>query len=215
VAKKLWLSALLLLTACNNPTPTPMAQPTAGWAITHWGQNGMVQYNLIPLAAPSFALPQCASAMTCWVSYVEMHTGIALMGSSLKLSYTITGNSPTFVNDRPNNTCDPVQNPPALSLLIHRADDLGHSPQYDSYRWFVKSSFRVPLALGDFSSEVPLTVDKWINVMGQSTDAAGFAAALVNSGSVGLGLGGGCFAAHGIAVSQGNATLTVNSFTKQ
>jgi len=157
---------------------------------------------------PTISLPQCASASTCWISYVEKHTGTALTGKdSLLLSYEITGDNTSFVNDSPNNTCG---GPPALSLLIHQIGDTGFAP---SMRWF--SQERQALAVGRVSWAVPLLLSKWINVNGQSTDQAGFDMALAAQGSIGLVFGGGCFAGHGVAVSAGDATLKIDGLTIQ
>ena len=113
-----------------------------------------------------------------------------------------------FVNDTPHNKAAACRSPATLVLLIHQIDDHGTLPAYQSYRWF--SAQRTDLALGTIERNIPLTLPNWINVNGQSTDSAGFAQALANPGSLGIGLGGGCFAAHGVAVSQGSATLTIN-----
>jgi hypothetical protein len=165
---------------------------------------------MVPLASPSFAFPSCASAQQCWISYVEMSWKTPLTNSpSVTLNYTITGLNPTFVNDTHDNLAAPCRSPATLVLLIHAAGDYGTLPVYRSYRWF--SAQRMDLALGTTERTIPLTLPNWINVNGQSTDSAGFAQALANPGSLGIGLGGGCFAAHGVAVSQGSATLTINS----
>jgi hypothetical protein len=184
-----------------------MSIPAAGWAIT---QSSLVAYpGMVPLASPSFAFPSCASAQQCWISYVEMAWNTQLTNSpSLTLNYTITGSNPTFVNDTPHNTAAACRSPATLVLLIHQIDDYGTLPAYQSYRWF--SAQRTDLALGTIERTIPLTLPNWINVNGQSTDSAGFTQALANPGSHGIGLGSGCFRAHGVAVSQGSATLTIN-----
>ena len=204
---------LLLLTGCDDgktaatPLIAPMAIPAAGWAIT---QSSLVAYpGMVPLASPSFDFPNCASAQQCWISYVEMAWKTQLTNSpSVTLNYTITGSNPMFVNDTPHNKAAACRSPATLVLLIHQIDDHGTLPAYQSYRWF--SAQRTDLALGTIERNIPLTLPNWINVNGQSTDSAGFAQALANPGSLGIGLGGGCFAAHGVAVSQGSATLTIN-----
>jgi hypothetical protein len=125
------------------------------------------------------------------------------------LNYTIAGSNPTFVNDTPHNSAVPCRSSASLVLLIHEAGDYGMLPAYQSYRWF--SAQRIELALGTIERTIPLTLASWINVNGQSMDSDGFAQALATPGSLGIGLGGGCFAAHGVAVSQGSSTLTINS----
>jgi len=208
------LLALPLLTGCEggNSAPTavvvPMPIPASGWAIT---ESSLVAYpRTVPLASPSFVFPRCASAQQCWISYVEMAWKTPLTNSpSVTLNYTITGSNPTFVNNTPHNTTPPCGPPATLVLLIHEAEDYGTLPVYQSYRWF--SAQRTELALGTFERTVPLMPPNWFNINGLSMDSAGFADALANPGSLGIGLGGGCFAAHGVAVSQGSATLTINS----
>jgi hypothetical protein len=207
------LLALMLLPGCEDgktastPLVVPMPIPAAGWAIT---QSSLVAYpGMVPLPSPSFAFPSCASAQQCWISYVEMAWKTPLTNTpSITLNYTITGSNPTFVNDTPHNSAATCRSPAALVLLIHQAGDYGTLPAYQSYRWF--SAQRMELTLGAIERTIPLTLPNWINVNGQSTDSAGFAQALANPGSLGIGLGGGCFAAHGVAVSQGSATLTIN-----
>jgi hypothetical protein len=185
-----------------------MPIPAAGWAIT---QSSLVAYpGMVPLPSPSFAFPSCASAQKCWISYVEMAWKTPLTNSpSVTLNYTIAGSNPTFVNDSPHNSAARCRSPATLALLIHAAGDYGTLPAYQSYRWF--SAQRIDLAPGTIERTTLLTLASWINVNGQSTDSAGFAQALANPGGLGIGLGGGCFAAHGVAVSQGSATLTINS----
>jgi hypothetical protein len=205
---------LMLLTGCEGgnaaPTPlvVPMPIPAAGWAIT---QSSLIAYpGMVPLPSPSFAFPSCASTQQCWISYIEMAWKTPLTNSpSVTLNYTIAGSNPTFVNDSPHNSAARCRSPATLALLIHAAGDYGTLPAYQSYRWF--SAQRIDMALGTIERTTPLTLASWINVNGQSTDSAGFAQALASPGSLGIGLGGGCFAAHGVAVSQGSATLTINS----
>ena len=138
------------------------------------------------IPAASFVFQNCASASVCWDSYVE-HPAAGISGN-LTLSWTIAGN-PTFVNDSPGNTCGGV---PSVSLLIRTPG-----------RFFSLFALQTPLALGSFSMSVPLTVDKWINVDGGTFNPS-------TATTIGFGLGGGCYSAHGIAVSVGSATFTIN-----
>jgi hypothetical protein len=135
-----------------------------------------------------FQFQNCASASICWDSYVE-HPAAGISGN-LTLSWTISGN-PVFVNDRPGNNCPGPYAPAALSLLFR-------SPG----RFFSAQALETPLAVGSFGMSVPLTADKWINVDGGTFNPAA-------ATSIGFGLGGACFAAHGVAVSAGTATFTI------
>ncbi len=172
------------LAGCGGSNPTPPA-PYAGWSITEYGVNGVQRADAQPIPSASFAIPG-GSASTNWISYIE-HPAVTIAGN-LELSWTVTGSSPEFVNDTPNNTCG---GPAAVSLIFRNPG-----------RFFSLSSLQVPLALGSFSLSVPLTADKWIN-----QDGGGFSPAVINS--FGFVLGGGCFAGHGVAVASGSATITI------
>ncbi len=167
----------LALGGCGGSNP-PQPPPYAGWAITA---------SSVPrqIPAASFVFQDCASASTCWDSYVE-HPAAGIAGN-LTLSWTISGN-PVFVNDTPNNTCG---GPAALSLLFR-------SPG----RFFSSFDLKVPLAVGSFSMSVPLIADQWINQDGGVFNPAA-------ASSIGFVLGGGCFSGHGVAVSSGSATFTI------
>ncbi len=166
----------------SNP-PQP---PYSGWAVTEYGVNGVQRIDAQPIPSASFAIPGGPLA-TNWISYVE-HPAGALAGSSLMLSWTLTGADPVFENHRPDNICE---GPASLSLLFRNPG-----------RFFSLSSLQAPLTLGSFSMSVSLTADKWINV-----DGGVFNPATVTS--FGFGLGGGCFAAHGVAVTSGSAMFTI------
>jgi len=135
---------------------------------------------MVPLASPSFDFPNCASAQQCWISYVEMAWKTQLTNSP-----SVTLNY-TITGSNPMFVNDTPHNKAAACRSPATLVLLIH--QIDDHG----------------------TLPNWINVNGQSTDSAGFAQALANPGSLGIGLGGGCFAAHGVAVSQGSATLTIN-----
>jgi hypothetical protein len=203
-----WAVLLCGLTGCSNFNPTPPLQtllpiPTSGWAIT---QSSLVpEGQMVPLGSPSFAFPQCASASTCWISYVELAYTTPLAGSALRLDYEIVATPGTvFLNDSPGNTCTP--NTPTLSLLIHHGPDTGLAPGQDQNRWF--SLPRAVLAVGSNSLVVPLQENSWQTDYNDG-NAAGWSAAIANPSSIGIGLGGGCFVAHGVATPNGVAQLNV------
>ncbi len=177
----------LVLSACgsNNPTPPP-PPPYSGWSITEYGVNGVQRQDPQPIPSASFAIPGGPLASN-WISYVE-HPASAISGN-LTLSWSITGSNPVFEYARPDNTCGGQA---TLSLLFRNPG-----------RFFSLSSYQVPLALGEFSLTVPLTEDKWINQDGTAWNTATVT-------SFGFGLGGGCYAAHGVSVSSGTATFKIN-----
>ena len=159
---------------------------------------------------------RCSDPTTCWISYVERPWTIPLTGkTSVSLSYSIAGNAPVFdYRTSTNNTCLGAA---SLSLLLHQAgDNLSGQGAYAFYRWFSWQEAQ-PLALGDHTLTVPLSVDKWVSVYRSTPEAiaAGFASALANMGSIGLGLGGGCFAAHGVTVTSGSARFVITGFSVQ
>jgi len=209
----------LILAGCDDSWSQPVTiyAPTSpassvGWAITHGSAPQPLQS---ANGEVYFDFPVCASASVCWVSYVEKPWTIPLAGkASVSLSYSITGTTPVFNNQSPGNICG---GPPALSLLLHQAgDNMSGQGQYNWYRWFSWPEAQ-PLALGDFTVTVPLTVDKWVPVFNSTPDqnAAGFATAIANMGQIGFGLGGGCFAAHGVAITSGSARIVIRGMSAQ
>src|SRR5262249_46466902 len=199
--------ALLLVGCSNDDGPTVVGHSItpppagAGWTITQASQPRQI-------SSANFDFPVCASAQTCWISYVELPYTTALHGLAT-LNWAITGSSPKFINDRVGNSCG---GPEALSLFFHMAGDTGVL-QYG--RWFSHSKYQVPLALGSFELKVPISLPEWIDVYGQSTNAAGFAQATEHPGSIGFVLGGGCFAGHGVAIRQGSAKFQINGMMVQ
>src|SRR5262249_4021617 len=176
----------------------------------------------------------------CWISYVERLWTIPLTGkTSVSLSHSIIGNAPAFDHRTGANNTSPGT--ASLSLILHQAGDsfvalVGQSNEfglfgrvpwsrgfqaalrlgwYAFYRWF--SWQDAPLALGDHRLTVPLTIDKWVPVFKSTPEAnaAGFASALANMGSIGFGLGGGCYVAHGVAVTSGSARFVITGFSVQ
>jgi hypothetical protein len=211
-----------------NPPPTQqplMPQPTTGWAITEGSGIGLqadgTNLPAIPLATPTVAFPVgpagCGTgpgtpscAQTSWVSYVELNTAPLPLNGTLTLSYTITASpDAVFNNDSRNNTgCNPPW--PAMSLIIHRAGDQGLSPAQDTWRLF--STQRAQITPGSGTLSIPLTAANWIGVMGATPAEADFEATLAGVGSIGIGFGGGCFAAHGVAMKAGTGAFTANGF---
>jgi hypothetical protein len=127
--------------------------------------------------------------------------------AAITFSYTITGIDPVFVNDTPGNTCSPPN--PALSLYLRWSGDPGFTNPLS--RWF--SIARAPLALGPSTFTVGLhDASIWTPVYGGTGTSIAFSQTLASIGSLGFVMGGGCFAGHGVAVSSGRATLTIDSY---
>jgi hypothetical protein len=201
------------LAACGNssspppPLPPPPAAalphsfgPSAGWAVTQGSQQRGLNNG-------AFDFQQCASALTCWDSYVEVLWSADISGvKSVTFKYEITGNNPVWVNDSKGNTCGGAA---ALSLLLHRSGD--QSLMTPTYRLFSSAAHMQILAVGKNIFSVPVDQSNWANVYGE----ANFGDTLYNIGSVGFTLGGGCFAGHGVAVSSGSAKFQIIDYEIQ
>lgn len=179
------------------PVPSPN---TSDWYITQASSTGPVVNN-------SFVFPQAATASNAWISYVERQPHqLASVGQTLTLDYTITGDNPVFNHASPGNIADGDS---TIRLFLHQTgDDLSGQGASNYYRQF--STDNHVLQLGRYTLSVPLTSDHWTPVYPPNTDT-GFASCLANLGAVGFVFGGGYFAGHGVAVSSGNATFTINS----
>lgn len=157
----------------------------------------------------TLAFPQCATvgavqdAPACWISYATALLAIsAHVGELYTLAYTVIGSNPVFIHDSPNNT---PNGPVTVRLLLTSA----------GYRMFSNAQ---PLAVGPSSLAVSLNAGNWILVdAGGNTvvDEALFNAELGHLTGVGFCFGGGFFACHGIAVSSGSATFTVDAASIQ
>ena len=194
---------LLLLASCTSPSPAPpplkgTLGPGAAWSVTQ-GTNPRA------ISGGSFVM-----ASSGHDDYVEAGVSGALaLGGSYSLTYTISGDNPAWIVPAPG-ACTPVV--PQLRLLLHQAgDNWSGAGAFETYRWY--STTAVPLALGTRTVVVGLALGNWTDVLGQQTDAAGFAAAFGSIGSLGFVFGGGCFAGHGVAVSSGTATFSIGGAT--
>lgn len=221
------IALALLLASCggssnNNSPPVvvlpPISHPPAvsngsPWVVTESSAAVPVTYTG---GISSFDFLVCSNPLACYISYVEQPYGPLVGKSSLTLSYSITGNAPVFDgHTNTNNNGEP--NIPHVLLILHQAgDNMSGVGPYAFYRWFSELDAQA-LTLGDHELTVPLTVDRWTPVFKSTPEAnaAGFATALANISEVGLGYGGGSFAAHGVAVTSGSATFTIKSFGAQ
>jgi len=203
----------LLLAGCggDHPTPPPPPPPPSQLPLTLGpGVSWAVTQGSSPHALTNGVLvfQQCAvqsdGTQPCWDSYVQVDYAIDLTWAhSITLDYEITGNAPVFLHSSPGNTCP---GPATLVLLLERSNDSALT--IPTYRLFSMPS-AIPLGLGKVSYTVSMDAPGWINVQGQSN----MGDTLANVARLGFGLGGGCFAAHGVALSEGNAQLAIVGYT--
>ncbi len=99
--------------------------------------------------------------------------------------------------------------PGAVSLFLQRSGDDWGGPNSgkSSYRFYSQPFVLVP---GEHTLAVTLSPEAWTNVDGQQ-DAAGFAAALADLATVGIGFGR-RFAMHGV-IATGPARFTIHEYT--
>jgi hypothetical protein len=199
----------VFLGGCSGSNSASGQSPPSIWAITQGSTTG-------PLLTNGFDFPVCADPTKCWVSYVQRQQRRNLgPNKQIAMSYEITGNSPSFeYRTNWNNTCG---GKPDLVLILQQVDDnLSGDGPYAYYRWFSQPVAQT-LALGAFTYTVPLDMAQWVPIFRSSpaADATGWATMLANVGLVGFGFGGGCFAAHGVAVTSGTAHFQLKSYTVQ
>jgi hypothetical protein len=140
------------------------------------------------------------------------------VGQTLTLNYTLTANpaNPAWVQ-APNGG---DINPPTIHLFLWRAGDnlscSGNGPTgipYAQYRLFAG---RTPLVVGaNQTISVKLDPSLWPGCFAADSTAAQFTDLLNNLAGVGFTVGGQYFAGHGVYLSSGSATFTINSFTVQ
>ena len=120
--------------------------------------------------------------------------------AGISARFKISGDNPVFsFRTEEGNTCD---GPPAGVRLFMSNGNLAN-------RWF--SNKIVTLALGEFEiSETIHDMSLW-----QSVPPAVFWQVLAAIGSVGFGIGGGCFAAHNVAVTSGRARFDLTEYKIQ
>lgn len=216
----------LLLAGCgggSSPPPVviipPIIQPPPITPGTPWQVTAASSPMTVGLdnGIPYIDFPVCGDPKTCHISYVEEDRSAALTGyASVTLTYSIVGNAPVFDgHSNADNNCEP--NVPHVLIILRQTGDNGSGQgPFAFYRWFSTQDAQ-PLALGDHTLTVPLTVDRWTPVFSSTPEAnaAGYATALANMGKWGFGFGGGCFAAHGVAVTFGSARLVNPQMTVQ
>lgn len=193
--------AALALSSCGDTPPT--APVASGWTMSYSQGTSLSQSQG---AIWQFPFPSHPGH----VNMVTKRTG-ALSGQLTAVVEESEDNPAWFWKFDAGNTCSATL--PTTSLYFQRAgDNMSGQGEFEFYRWW-SAGFEIQPSLRTIS--VPLDPAKWGSVFGKrgTDNPAMFAAALANAISVGLVFGGGCFAGHGVAVTDGSATLKLKSFS--
>lgn len=221
------LSLCLLVAGCSGSNPlssilggssSGAPSPPTQWTL--WFSPGVSLGG-----GPSFNFPTWVSScpgptgfnQTCPAVHYLVNAPPAppLVGKTITMKFTITGNNPAWNYnniEQDGNTC---VNPANVRFFLQRSgDDWSGTGQFAYYRWWSPS---IPLALGTYTLTVPITeAGGWTDVSGDSSAGAGsFDLAANNPSAIGMTFGGGCFAGHGVDLTGGSASFTINSFTVQ
>lgn len=195
--------ALGLLAGCSNSggNSSATSYPTPGsgqWAVAFGAQNTIINGN-------SYALPLAPGTHYVYTAA----SGLAL-GKTVTLTYTLTGNA-TLV---PDQNGDPP--PPTISLFIwERGDDLTCSTtgaMTTNYRQF---GGKQNLQTGTHTLSAVIAESNFTGCYPNDNSVSGFDQAVANAAYMGFTLSGQDFAGHGVDVTSGSATLTINSYTVQ
>lgn len=233
-----WLlpAVALTLAACaGTPAPkppTPITVPVAvSLAPSAWqtyadaSTTNHFALRTAPDGGLAFDLPTLPKS----ADYLFTNTGPSLAEAhSLTATFTLTeapGTVVAFADAAGNNDCG---GSPTVRLLIETTGPLMSGGLTLPFtRWY---SAPVTLAPGQTTLSAALA-GGWTDVFGEASDSAvisqpaageapvgttpaqGFAAALASGPDVGLVYGGGCFAGHGVGVTQGAATFELQSYT--
>ncbi len=222
---------LMILASCgggssvsSKPSPKPISgAPSPPTAWTLWFSPGVTLG-----AGPSFNFPTWVSScpgptgfnQTCpAVHYLVNRGGVLLSGQSVIMTATVAGSSPQWNYNNIENDGNTCVAPATVRFFIQEAgDDWSGNGAFAYYRWW--STQAIPLQLGTFTLTVPLIPGDWSSVMGAQGDSspaatAGFNQALASAQAIGMTFGGGCFYGHGVDLTGGSATFTVDGFTVQ
>jgi hypothetical protein len=146
-------------------------------------------------------------------------SGGAINGSSLTVTAQITTTgSPQFLpSPEPGNTCDaPATARPYFELRGWDSGQHQWDLNQEYYRWW-SNPVAITLGAGTTTITVPLTPESWSSVQGRfgtdnPTATQEFYNTLADVGKIGLSFGAGCFFGHGVYVSGGTATFTLQAF---
>jgi hypothetical protein len=190
----------IMLGGCTNNN-----NPTQGKWIADSGSGG------VTVNGNSFAFPSSGH----YVGYVYTQLPNApKIGQTLTLNYSIKANNPVWAQlpaSGGNSQTD--INPPTMHLFLWRSGDTMTCA--GEYNWYRQFAARTPLVVGDNQViSVKLDPTLWYGCYGVGSTAA-FQGLLSNLFGAGFVFGGQYFAGHGIYLSGGSATFTINSFKVQ
>jgi len=228
--KYLALASTLALVACNSgggsspppppPPPTSGAPPItvmlqlpagSGWTQQYGGGFKLnVTGQTFNFAFPTNVNPPLTQTGTNHVNYIVKSVAPLTTAKSITFGFTVaqTANAAYYYKFEPTNTCP---TPGSVTPYFQQVADNG---QEDTYRFWA-NSYKTPIVPGTHNVTVLFDPTKWGSVFGHvaSTVLAGWQAALANPQAIGMTFGGGCFDGHGLALSAGSSTFTLNSFT--
>ena len=155
----------------------------------------------------SFDFPQSPGSVHYVTKPVTLAAGVAA-----RATFTIAAAGAPVFDYRidSGNTCD---RPAAVRLFLQRqGDDMSGRGQFEFHRWW--SNAGTTLKDGTVTVDVALEPALWTSVFGKTGDSnpAAFAETIANLGHVGVTFGGGCFYGHGVRISNGRATFTMQRF---
>jgi hypothetical protein len=209
---------LLALGACNDPSPGVVSLDPNAWTIgpVISGTNYSPGMPLHPSAAAGggwqFDFPKpCNRLPDCSVHYVTAAVNSIKPSQSVSAAFTVTASADAVFNCAiiPNNPEGyTLSDPTAMSLMLeHTNDDMS----YEFWRYFAWGS-RTKLAAGTYAISVPLTLDRWIDVMGKPAQSDTFSDTLNHLGAVALVFGGCGYAGHGVQITSGSARFALKSY---
>ena len=204
-----WPLAFLLLASCGeSSTQQPMPIPSPPSNGSEWSILSGIPVFIDAAGRSYFTFGTVPSPA---VNYLTRP--VDNVSGSISMSYTITTTgAPVFdYRTNPNNTCGPGF-PGTVRLFIQRqGDDMSAVGPMAQYRYWSADGVAT-LAPGSTTLTATLEPSRWTDVSGKSGAElpAAFADALRYAGRVGVTFGGGCFAGHGVFVTGGTATFTIN-----
>lgn len=230
----LFLISALALAACSSggSSSAPPSVPVAtvnGWTATSSPGATLVAKPgaLFSVAIPA-AVPPCPdSSGNCdRLGYVTEAAPALQLGQTIAMAGSITASADAVFNytTNPDNPTTASGHPSSCRIFIQEAGDNGTGVgAYAYYRWWANDPADVVLGPGPFSISATLLTSAgggWTSVNGEqatnsATATSGFQQAVASASTIGFTCGGGSFYGHGVNMSQGSATFTLNSFTVQ
>lgn len=190
----------VLLTSCGWFAKTVLHDPSAftkGWVADTYSTSTTVKVSGNTF---SFDFPNSSQDD---VNTIWKDTKGLKVGSSISMTYEITGKSPVFMSSN-----DPLGGLPTVGIQLNKGRIYSHTTEVG----------RIPLRLGKATLTVPLTPDHWSTVDGVACnhDQAHineFNKAVTTAVQIGVCFGDNQGFAHGAAVKSGSAHFNVLSFS--